>query len=364
MNNDPKVNVLRKIIHVDMDAFYASIEQNDNPIYRKKPIAVGGGEARGVVAAASYEARKFGVRSAMSGLLAKKMCPNLIFISPRFERYKEISNQIRAIFYEYTKLVEPVSLDEAYLDVTKNNSKGKSATQIATKIRSEIKKMTGLNASAGISTNKFLAKIASDWNKPNGQKTIYPDEIEQFLEKLDIKKFHGIGKKTSIKMYNLGIFLGGDLKKKNLEFLTKHFGKAGNYYYNVVRGIHNSPVKLNYTPKSLGAERTFSKNLSSEIYLEEKLKLIASKLENRLKKYNCGGRTITIKLKFSDFSTQTRSKTISNYIDKKSKILKYSKELLYQDSLMDSVRLIGISLSNLNLREKKETFNAQLRLEF
>jgi len=363
MNDNHEDIVLRKIIHIDMDAFYASIEQKDNPLLRGKPIAVGGGETRGVVAAASYEARKFGVRSAMSGALAKKMCPDLIFISPRFERYREISMKIRSIFYKHTELVEPVSLDEAYLDVTKKLKKG-SATQIASEIRREIKKITGLNASAGISSNKFLAKIASDWNKPNGQKTISINETEEFLNNLDIKKFHGIGKKTSSKMYNMGIFLGSDLKKKNLDFLTNNFGKAGKYFFNVVRGIHNSPVKPCHTPKSLGAERTFSKNLTSEIYLEEKLKLIALKLENRLKKYNCGGRTITIKLKFSDFSTHTRSKTLLNYISDKETIIKYSKELLYKDILIDSVRLIGISLSNLNLKQKKETFNAQLKLEF
>ena len=363
MNDNHEDIVLRKIIHIDMDAFYASIEQKDNPLLRGKPIAVGGGETRGVVAAASYEARKFGVRSAMSGALAKKMCPDLIFISPRFERYREISMKIRSIFYKHTELVEPVSLDEAYLDVTKKSKKG-SATQIASEIRREIKKITGLNASAGISSNKFLAKIASDWNKPNGQKTISINETEEFLNNLDIKKFHGIGKKTSSKMYNMGIFLGSDLKKKNLDFLTNNFGKAGKYFFNVVRGIHNSPVKPCHTPKSLGAERTFSKNLTSEIYLEEKLKLIALKLENRLKKYNCGGRTITIKLKFSDFSTHTRSKTLLNYISDKETIIKYSKELLYKDILIDSVRLIGISLSNLNLKQKKETFNAQLKLEF
>ena len=363
MNDNHEDIVLRKIIHIDMDAFYASIEQKDNPLLRGKPIAVGGGQTRGVVAAASYEARKFGVRSAMSGALAKKMCPDLIFISPRFERYREISMKIRSVFYKHTELVEPVSLDEAYLDVTKKSKKG-SATQIASAIRREIKKITGLNASAGISSNKFLAKIASDWNKPNGQKTISINETEEFLNKLDIKKFHGIGKKTSSKMYNMGIFLGSDLKKKNLDFLTNNFGKAGKYFFNVVRGIHNSPVKPYHTPKSLGAERTFSKNLTSEIYLEEKLKLIALKLENRLKKYNCGGRTITIKLKFSDFSTHTRSKTLLNYISDKETIIKYSKELLYKDILIDSVRLIGISLSNLNLKQKKETFNAQLKLEF
>ena len=363
MNDNHNEIVLRKIIHIDMDAFYASIEQKDNPSLRGKPVAVGGGQERGVVAAASYEARKYGVRSAMSGALAKKMCPGLIFIAPRFERYKEISMKIRSVFYKYTELVEPLSLDEAYLDVTKK-SKKISAIQIASEIRREIKEITGLNASAGISSNKFLAKIASDWNKPNGQKVIADNEIEQFLDELDIKKFHGIGKKTSLKMYKMGIFLGSDLKKKNLSFLVDNFGKSGKYFYNVVRGIHNSPVIPNHTPKSLGAERTFSKNLTSEIYLEEKLELIALKLENRLKKYNCGGRTITIKLKFSDFSTQTRSKTLLDYISDKEKIIKYSKELLYKDILIDSVRLIGISLSNLNLKQKKEIFNAQLKLEF
>ena len=363
MNDNYEEILLRKIIHIDMDAFYASIEQKDNPSLKGKPIAVGGGQARGVVAAASYEARKYGVKSAMSGLFAKKICPDLIFVSPRFERYREISKKIRSVFYKYTDLVEPVSLDEAYLDVTKKSKKG-SASQIAAEIRRKIKKITGLNASAGVSSNKFLAKIASDWNKPNGQKTISSDEIDEFIDKLDIKKFHGIGRKTSIKMYNMGIFLGSDLKKKNLDFLTKNFGKAGKYFYNVARGIHNTPVKPYHTPKSLGAEKTFSKNLTSEIYLEEKLEIIALKLENRLKKYNCGGRTVTVKLKFSNFSTQTRSKTLINYISDKETILKYSKELLYKDILIDSVRLIGISLSNLNLKEKKETFNAQLKLEF
>ena len=251
----------RKIIHIDMDAFYASVEQMDNPALRGKPIAVGGSENRGVVAAASYEARKFGVRSAISGVLAKKNCPELIFVRPRFDRYKEISNKIHKIFHEYTDLVEPLSLDEAYLDVTVNKKGNPSASLLAQEIRLRILNEVGLTASAGISTNKFVAKIASDFNKPNGQKTVNPDEIISFLEVLPIRKFYGVGKVTTEKMYQLGIFTGLELKSKSLEFLEKHFGKSGNFYYNVVRGIHNSPVKSDRITKSVAAEHTFDVNL-------------------------------------------------------------------------------------------------------
>src|SRR5690554_1497920 len=235
----PKQHI-RKIIHIDMDAFYASVEQLDNPALRGKPLAVGGSEKRGVVAAASYEARKFGVRSAMSGMAAKRNCPDLIFVPPRFERYREVSKQIREIFLEYTDLVEPLSLDEAYLDVTKNKTGNPSATLIAREIREKIKERTGLNASAGISINKFVAKIASDINKPNGQKTIPPEEVISFIQDLDVKKFFGVGKVTKDKMYQLGIFTGKDLATKSLEYLEEHFGKGGKYYYNAVRGNHNS----------------------------------------------------------------------------------------------------------------------------
>ncbi|HAX14858.1 MAG TPA: DNA polymerase IV, partial [Leeuwenhoekiella sp.] len=248
----------RKIIHVDMDAFYASVEQLDNPELRGKPVAVGGGSERGVVSAASYEARKFGVRSAMAGALARKLCPDLIFVKTRFDRYREISGQIREVFHEYTDLVEPLSLDEAYLDVTENKKGNPSATMIAKEIRAKIKEKTGLNASAGISINKFIAKVASDINKPNGQKTVNPEEVLPFLEALDIRKFYGVGKVTAEKMYQLGIFTGNDLKSKSLEFLQEKFGKSGNHYYNVVRGIHLSEVKPHRIRKSLGAERTFS----------------------------------------------------------------------------------------------------------
>ncbi|HSM64034.1 MAG TPA: DNA polymerase IV, partial [Gillisia sp.] len=262
---------IRKIIHIDMDAFYASVEQLDNPELRNKPVAVGGSSERGVVSAASYEARKFGVKSAMSSVIAKRNCPELIFVKPRFERYKEISSQIRSIFLEYTELVEPLSLDEAYLDVTENKKGIPSATLIAKEIRDKIKEKTGLNASAGISINKFIAKVASDINKPNGQKTVNPEEVIAFLEQLQIRKFYGVGKVTAEKMYRLGIFKGLQLKEKSEEFLTEHFGKSGRYYYNVVRGIHTSEVKSDRIRKSLGAERTFNENIASEIFMLERL---------------------------------------------------------------------------------------------
>lgn len=360
---------LRKIIHIDMDAFYASVEQLDDPELRGKPVAVGGSSQRGVVSAASYEARKFGVRSAMSSVIAKRNCPDLIFVKPRFERYKQISGQIREIFFEYTELVEPLSLDEAYLDVTENKKGNPSATLIAKEIRDRIKEKTGLNASAGISINKFIAKIASDINKPNGQKTVQPEEVLGFLEELDIRKFYGVGKVTAEKMYRLGIFTGNDLKLKSEEYLTEHFGKSGTHFYKVVRGIHLSEVKPHRIRKSLGAERTFNENISSEIFMLERLENIAEEIERRLTKSKVAGKTITLKIKYSDFTQQTRSKTISYYISNKELILEIARELLYQEKMKNSVRLLGISLSNLNTEkedsedEKKEIF-VQLKFKF
>ncbi|WP_431124854.1 DNA polymerase IV [Flagellimonas flava] len=360
---------LRKIIHVDMDAFYASVEQRDNPELLGKPIAVGGGSKRGVVSAASYEARKFGVRSAMAGYIAKRNCPDLIFVRPRYDRYQEVSRQIRDIFFEYTDLVEPLSLDEAYLDVTENKKGNPSATLIAKEIRKKILDKTGLTASAGISINKFIAKVASDYNKPNGQKTVNPEEVIAFLEKLDIRKFYGVGKVTAEKMYKLGIFTGIDLKEKSLEFLDQHFGKSGRYYYYVVRGVHTSEVKPHRIPKSVGAERTFSENLSSEVFMLEKLDHIATELERRLEKSKIAGKTITLKIKYSDFTLQTRSKTLPYFVSKKELILETAKELLYQSKLENSVRLLGISLANLNTEKKneetpKESFIVQLKFDF
>jgi DNA polymerase-4 len=360
----------RKIIHVDMDAFYASVEQMDNPELRGKPLAVGGSSKRGVVAAASYEARKFGVKSAMSGYKAAKLCPDLIFVKPRFDRYKELSQRIRRIFFEYTDLVEPLSLDEAYLDVTQNKKGQPSATKIAEDIRQKIKDQVGLNASAGISVNKFLAKVASDINKPNGQKTIPPEEVKEFIENLDIRFFYGVGKVTQEKMYRLGIFTGKDLKEKPLDYLQQHFGKSGKYYYLVSRGIHQSAVKPERTRKSLGAERTFSENISSEVFLEEKLDYIAEEVAKRLQKQDVAGKTITLKIKYSNFEIQTRSKTLKLFISSKELIFEEAKALLYQEKLKDSVRLIGISLSNLNTEKdstqkanKKEVL-VQLKFKF
>ncbi|MCQ0110884.1 DNA polymerase IV [Zhouia amylolytica] len=358
----------RKIIHVDMDAFYASVEQLDNPELRGKPVAVGGGEKRGVVSAASYEARKYGVKSAMSGYLAKKKCPHLIFVKPRFDRYKELSQKIRKIFLEYTELVEPLSLDEAYLDVT-NNKKGiPSASLVAKEIRQRIKEEIGLNASAGISINKFIAKVASDYNKPNGQKTVPPEEVESFLEALDIRKFYGVGKVTAEKMYQLGIFSGKELKLKSIEYLNEHFGKSGSYYYQVVRGVHNSEVKPHRIPKSVGTEHTFFENLSSEVFMLEKLEKIAHELERRLKKSKIAGKTVTLKIKYSDFAQQTRSRTLPYYIADKSMIFDTVKELLYQEKPQNSVRLLGISLSNLNTEKKttlpEKPLSVQLQFDF
>ena len=358
-----EINPNRKIIHVDMDAFYASVEQMDNPDLRGKPVAVGGNEIRGVVSAASYEARKFGVRSALSGALAKKYCPELIFVRPRFDRYKEISQKIRKIFHDYTDLVEPLSLDEAYLDVTHNKKGNPSASLIAQEIRLRILNEVGLSASAGISVNKFIAKVASDVNKPNGQKTVPPDEVISFLEELPIQKFYGVGKVTTEKMYQLGIFTGLDLKNKSIEFLEKHFGKSGTFYFNVVRGIHNSEVKPNRITKSVAAEHTFDENLTSEIFMQDRLEAIAAELDRRLKKHKIAGKTVTLKIKYSDFTQQTRSKTLPYFISDKSLLFDTVKELLFQERMKDSVRLLGISLSNLNT-EIKKTIVVQLKFDF
>ena len=346
-----------------MDAFYASVAQLDNPELKGKPIAVGGGGKRGVVAAASYEARKYGVRSAMSGVLARQKCPHLIFVKTDFERYKEISTKIRQIFYEYTDLVEPLSLDEAYLDVTENKKGNPSASLIAQEIRDRIYSELELRASAGISINKFIAKVASDINKPNGQKTINPEEVLLFLEELSINKFYGVGKVTAAKMNNLGIFNGLDLKNKPLEELTKLFGKSGAYYYNIVRGIHHSTVKPNRIRKSIAAERTFSENISSEVFMLERLHKIAEELERRMIASETKGKTITLKIKYSDFTQQTRSKTVQNFIQKKDEIMQIVKELLYQEKFKNSVRLLGISFSNLDTA-KKEPVWVQLMFEF
>ncbi|HIP32754.1 MAG TPA: DNA polymerase IV [Crocinitomicaceae bacterium] len=355
---------IRKIIHVDMDAFYASVEQMDNPELQGKPVAVGGSRERGVVAAASYEARKFGVRSAMPSVIAARRCPELIFVKGRFERYKEISQQIRAIFHDYTDLVEPLSLDEAYLDVTENKINNPSASLIAKEIRDRIKTEVGLDASAGISINKFTAKIASDINKPNGQKTIPPEEVLTFLEDLPIEKFYGVGKVTAKKMNTHGIFNGKQLKSFSLNYLHKFFGKQGAHFYNIVRGIQHSEVKPNRIQKSVGAERTFSKDLSSNQFMLEQLSKIAEELERRLVKNKIKGRTVTVKLKFSDFTQQTRSKTIDGFIQLKKEFFPIVSDLILQQPPKSSVRLLGISMNNLDTNLEKKSVSVQLKFEF
>lgn len=355
---------IRKIIHVDMDAFFASVEQLDNPELIGKPIAVGGSKERGVVAAASYEARKFGVRSAMASVIAARRCPDLIFVKPRFERYKEISNQIRDVFFEFTDLVEPLSLDEAFLDVTENKYNHQSATILAEAIRFRIKEETGLNASAGISINKFMAKIASDINKPNGQKTIPPEEVIDFLSHLPIEKFFGVGKVTADKMKLHGIFNGSDLRHKSLSYLEQYFGKSGRHFYDIVRGIQKSEVKPDRIQKSIAAERTFSKDVSSEVSALELLKKIAEELERRTSKSSVKGKTITLKLKYNDFSLQTRSRTVNEFVSESREIFPIIQELLYQEKLKLPVRLLGISLSKLNTQEEEDSVSVQLEMEF
>jgi len=356
------METVRKIIHVDMDAFYASVEQRDHPELRGKALAVGGGQ-HGVVAAASYEARKFGVRSAMPGRIAQQKCPHLIVVKPRFQRYKEISAQIRQIFYEFTDLVEPLSLDEAYLDVTENKKDMDSAQEIARQVRRRIFEETGLTASAGISVNKFLAKVASDYRKPNGQKTIHPSQILEFMEALPIEKFYGIGKVTANRMHELKIFTGKELKERSLEELTHHFGKSGHYYYQVVRGIHKSEVRPHRTPKSVAVEETFWENLADEEAVFAQLELLSTQLEERLRKKEILGKSLTLKIRYRDFSMCTRSTTMESYFGNSVQLLATAKRLWELRPYDRPVRLLGLSLSNLNTQEKKQV-SVQLTFPF
>jgi DNA polymerase-4 len=349
---------------MDMDAFYASVEQRDNPELRGKPIAVGGSEIRGVVAASSYEARKFGVRSAMPGLTAKKKCPDIIFIKPRFDVYRSVSKQIMSIFHEYTDLVEPLSLDEAYLDVTSNKKGIKSATLVAKEIKKQIKRELNLNASAGVSINKFLAKVASDVDKPNGLYVIPPNKAEAFIETLAINKVPGIGKVTFQKMKKLGINTCGDLKKMDWSELRSKFGKVGSYYYKIVHGEYDSPVKPNRIRKSVSSERTFDSDLNDPEKMLQKLENITQHVVDYLNKRKIKGKTVTIKIKYFDFVSRTRSKSLPGWLNTFDEIFPVVKELLYQPSLPEKpVRLLGVGLSNLNITEKKESAD-QLTLKF
>jgi DNA polymerase-4 len=338
----------RKIIHIDMDAFYASVEQRDNPELRGKPVAVGGSRERGVVAAASYEARPFGVRSAMPSVTARRKCPELIFVKPRFEVYRAVSHQIRAIFTEYTPLVEPLSLDEAYLDVTENLKAMASATSVAEQIRARIRAETGLTASAGVSYNKFLAKIASDERKPDGMFVITPRMGPGFIEVLPVGRFHGIGPATRARMERLGIRTGGDLKAQALSFLEQHFGKAGSHYYALARGIDERPVCPDRIRKSIGAETTFDADLFTLDEAQTALAPLAAKVWTYCEGASIRGRTVTLKVKFADFHQVSRSRTAESPLATQAAIDATVNELLEPlFPVGKGIRLLGVTLSSL-----------------
>ena len=339
---------VRKIIHVDMDAFFASVEQRDDPGLRGRPVAVGGSRERGVVAAASYEARVFGVRSAMPSVTARRKCPDLVFVKLRFEVYKAVSQQIRAIFAEHTPIIEPLSLDEAYLDVTTNLQGIALATDIAKAIRARIREETGLTASAGVSYNKFLAKLASDQRKPDGLFVIPPDRGVAFVESLPIGRFHGVGPATEAKMLRLSIATGADLREKSMSFLQEHFGKAGSYYFGIARGVDHRPVRANRIRKSVGAENTFSEDLLEYVPMHEALQPILDKVWRHCEANGVRGRTVTLKVKFSDFTTITRSRSVPATINGRDALETISLLLLQAEMPMRrSVRLLGVSLSSL-----------------
>src|SRR5215472_4243297 len=338
----------RKIIHIDMDAFYASVEQRDNPDLRGKPVAVGGARERGVVAAASYEARKFGVHSAMPSVTAKRKCPDLIFVKPRFDAYKAISLQIREIFARYTPVIEPLSLDEAYLDVTENLKGILSATQIAEEIRARIRAETELTASAGVSYNKFLAKLASDHHKPDGLFVITPEMGPGFVETLPVRKFHGVGPATARKMAGLGIATGLELRAQSQAFLQQHFGKAGSYYYWVARGVDERPVRADRIRKSVGAENTFPADLFSYEAARDALREIVDKVWAHCEGSGIGARTVTLKVKFANFRVITRSRTGQTQIRTRRELEQLSSSLLEPIfPVARGVRLLGVSLSSL-----------------
>jgi len=346
---------LRKIIHIDMDAFFASVEQRDNPELRGKPVAVGGSSGRGVVAAASYESRKFGVRSAMPSLTARRLCPDLIFCKPRFERYREVSQQIRAIFRHYTPHVEPLSLDEAYLDVTEDICGIGSATRIAELIRQRIREQTQLTASAGVSYNKFLAKLASDQNKPDGICVIRPGQGARFVAGLPVRRFHGVGPKGAEKMARLGIETGADLAARDIAWLRANFGSFADYLYRAARGIDLRPVRANRIRKSLGGERTYNEDISSGSALRAALDDIIEIVWERIAEHEARGRTVTLKLKFTDFQIMTRAKSLPQAVSGKAEFARLSREILDEAlPLPMPVRLMGLTLSNLEGEEGDE----------
>ena len=337
----------RKIIHIDMDAYYASVEQRDEPRLRGIPLAVGGSRERGVVAAASYEARKFGVRSAMPSITAARLCPELVFVPPRFEVYRAISAEIRAIFARYTELIEPLSLDEAYLDVTAADPGAPFATRIARDIRAAILRETGLTASAGISYNKFLAKLASDYRKPNGQFTIPPEMGPDFVANLEVGRFHGVGPAIEAKMKALGIHSGSDLRRFTEAFLMQHFGKTGSHFYKIARGIDERPVVPNRPRKSAGSEKTFQRDLGVRAEIEAALEALIDDVWNWRERSGTGGRTVTVKVRYADFEQVTRSRTLAHQVESRAELAAVADELLGSVfPLRKLIRLLGVSMSN------------------
>ncbi len=355
----------RKIIHIDMDAFFAAVEQRDNPSLRGLPVIVGGPpDSRGVVATCSYEARKYGVRSAMPCAQAYRLCPSGIFVPPRFEAYKEVAYQIRDIFYEVTDLVEPLSLDEAYLDVTQNKLGEPIATEIAKWIKRRITEKTALTASAGVASGKFLAKIASDIKKPDGLFVIRPEKAQLFIDRLPIGKFHGIGRVTEQKMMGIGIKTGFELRNTPIETVVQHFGKSGLFYYDIANGKDERPVQSDHVRKSVGAENTFEEDMSLISEMEAELQRIANTVSDRMRRIETKGRTITLKVRYHDFERCTRSYSLSHFVDEPEVLYQVARDLLpATDAPHRSVRLLGISVSNLDLEETLMS-GRQLELEF
>ena len=346
MESDPAV--IRKIIHVDMDAFYASVEQRDNPDLRGKPLAVGGSSKRGGVAAASYEARAFGVRSAMPSVTAQRQCPDLIFVKPRFEAYKAVSRQIREIFARHTDIIQPLSLDEAYLDVTHDKQGIGSAIKIAKAIRVAIREETGLTASAGVSYNKFIAKLASDQNKPDGICVILPEQGPDFVGSLPVRRFHGVGPRTAEKMAKLGVHTGADLAQKDEAWLAQHFGSWGGYLFQAARGIDHRPVNANAVRKSIGAESTYFDDKRSEAELRDALDEIVDIVWDRIERHHAHGKTLVLKARYSDFRTITRSRTVANVLADRTAVARLGHALLDQILPVEmGVRLLGLTLSGL-----------------
>ena len=357
----PMGAALRKIIHVDMDAFYASVEQRDNPDLRGKPVAVGHGARRGVVAAASYEARQFGVHSALPSVTAMRKCPELIFVPPRFDVYRAVSRQVHAVFAEFTDLIEPLSLDEAYLDVTANKAVLPTAWLTAKAIRTRILEETGLTASAGVSYNKFLAKLASGQRKPNGQFAITPEEGAAFVEALPVAKFHGVGPATAARMHAAGIRTGADLKTWSLQDLQRRFGKAGGWYYAIARGQDDRAVNPNRERKSSGSETTFEEDLTDPARIEAGVLAMADDVWAWCEKTGGRGRTVTVKIKWADFQQSTRSHSLANPVASRAALHEACLGLIRSVfPPPNGIRLVGVTLSNFRGREPSVSQEALL----